>query len=76
MRRLLASQLWADGKRLLIIPCLAFGLLAVTGASKPNFILIMCDDLGWGDVGFNGGKHIRTPHLDKMAANSLRLTRF
>ena len=43
---------------------------------KPNVILIMCDDLGWGDVGFNGGTHIRTPHLDEMAANSLNLTRF
>lgn len=44
--------------------------------SRPNFILIMCDDLGWGDVGFNGGQHIRTPHLDQMAANGLKLTRF
>ena len=43
---------------------------------KPNVILIMCDDLGWGDVGFNGGTHIRTPHLDEMAANGLNLTRF
>ncbi|PAY18024.1 N-acetylgalactosamine 6-sulfate sulfatase [Rhodopirellula sp. SM50] len=43
---------------------------------KPNVILIMCDDLGWGDVGFNGGKNIRTPHLDEMAANGLNLTRF
>ncbi|MGB2501313.1 MAG: sulfatase family protein [Mariniblastus sp.] len=47
-----------------------------SGVEKPNVILIMCDDLGWGDVGFNGGKNIRTPHLDKMAANSLNLTRF
>ena len=39
-------------------------------------ILIMCDDLGWADVGFNGGTHIRTPHLDEMAANGLNLTRF
>ena len=43
---------------------------------KPNVILIMCDDLGWGDVGFNGGKKIRTPHLDEMAANGLNPTRF
>ncbi|MEO1992674.1 MAG: sulfatase-like hydrolase/transferase [Pirellulales bacterium] len=48
----------------------------VKAGDKPNVILIMCDDLGWGDVGFNGGTHIRTPHLDKMAANSLNLTRF
>lgn len=45
-------------------------------AEKPNFVLIMCDDLGWADVGFNGGKHIRTPNLDKMAANGLNLSRF
>ncbi len=44
--------------------------------SNPNIILVMCDDLGWGDVGFNGGTHIRTPHLDEMAANGLNLTRF
>lgn len=45
-------------------------------AEKPNFVLVMCDDLGWGDVGFNGGVHIRTPHLDEMAASSLQLNRF
>ena len=45
-------------------------------AQQPNVVLIMCDDLGWGDVGFNGGTHIRTPHLDEMAANGLRFTRF
>jgi arylsulfatase A-like enzyme len=63
---------------LLLVLFLVSGLHSVSaaGASKPNFILIMCDDLGWGDVGFNGGTHIRTPHLDAMAANSLRLTRF
>jgi arylsulfatase A-like enzyme len=48
----------------------------VQAMEKPNIILIMCDDLGWGDVGFNGGIHILTPHLDKMAANGLNLTRF
>jgi len=43
---------------------------------QPNFVLIMCDDLGWGDVGFNGGTTIQTPHLDEMAAQSLKLNRF
>lgn len=45
-------------------------------AAKPNVILVMCDDLGWGDVGFNGNEVIRTPHLDAMAANSLKFDRF
>ncbi len=56
------------------------GLFSTIGplcfATHPNFVLVMCDDLGWGDVGFNGGTHIRTPHLDQMAANGLKLTRF
>ena len=53
-----------------------FILGASLSARQPNFVLIMCDDLGWADVGFNGGKHIRTPNLDKMAANGLTLSRF
>jgi len=45
-------------------------------SSKPNIILCMADDLGWGDPGFNGNKIIKTPHLDAMAKNSLRFERF
>ncbi|MDD7986662.1 sulfatase-like hydrolase/transferase [Lentisphaera marina] len=44
--------------------------------SKPNVILIMADDLGWGDTGFNGSPVIKTPHLDQMAAEGLQLDRF
>ncbi len=43
---------------------------------RPNVILAMCDDLGWGDVGFNGAEHIRTPHLDELASEAVRFTRF
>ncbi len=44
--------------------------------SRPNVVLIMCDDLGWGDVGYNGNEIIQTPHLDEMSRNSLRFNRF
>ncbi len=47
-----------------------------TGPTSPNIVLVMCDDLGWGDTGFNGNKIIKTPHLDSMAAAGLRFTRF
>lgn len=39
--------------------------------SQPNIIFIMADDLGWQDVGFMGSKWFETPHLDKLASESL-----
>jgi len=45
-------------------------------AAGPNVILINCDDLGFGDIGCNGAKDIRTPYLDRMAAEGMRLTDF
>ena len=55
--------------------------LAMSGQSamaeaRPNIILMMADDLGWGDVGFNGGAIIQTPHLDAMAEAGLKFDRF
>ena len=59
--------------------CSLLFVLGLTGgfaAEKPNIILLMADDLGWGDVGFNGNKTIKTPHLDAMAKNGLKFNRF
>lgn len=44
--------------------------------NQPNIILIMADDLGWGDVGFNGNKVIRTPVLDGLASKGVKMERF
>lgn len=44
--------------------------------SSPNIILIMTDDLGWGDTGFNGNTEVLTPNLDKLAASGVILNRF
>ena len=43
---------------------------------KPNIILCMTDDQGWGDIGYNGNEQLRTPNLDDMAATGLRFDRF
>jgi arylsulfatase A-like enzyme len=42
----------------------------------PNFIIINCDNLGYGDIGCFGSKKHRTPHIDRMAALGMRLTSF
>ncbi len=47
-----------------------------SGAAKPNFVVIFCDDLGYGDLGCFGNPTIRTPHLDRMAAEGQRWTNF
>ena len=43
---------------------------------KPNFIVLFADDLGYGDLGCYGHPTIRTPHLDRMAAEGMRFTSF
>ncbi len=45
-------------------------------ADRPNFILLMADDHGWGETGYNGHPHVQTPVLDDMARTGLRLDRF
>jgi len=49
---------------------------AKSTGKRPNIILLMADDQGWGDVGYNGHKHLKTPHLDQMADDGLRFDRF
>src|SRR5690348_8659051 len=43
---------------------------------QPNFVIILADDLGYGDLGCYGHPTIRTPHLDRMAREGARLTQF
>lgn len=43
-------------------------------AERPNFLVILCDDLGYGDLGCYGNTTIQTPHLDLLAADGIRLT--
>ena len=62
----------------LCIVTLVAGLLAPTTASaqaaRPNVLVILCDDLGYGDLGCYGHPLIRTPNLDKLAGQGVRFT--
>ncbi|MBL7140107.1 MAG: sulfatase-like hydrolase/transferase, partial [Planctomycetes bacterium] len=58
-------------------------LLAAAGScafgqvpSRPNIIIVMTDDQGWGDTGYNGHPNLLTPNLDTMASAGLRFNRF
>ncbi len=46
------------------------------GGERPNIVFIMADDLGYGDLGCYGATDIETPHLDRLAAEGIRMTDF
>ena len=60
----------------LAIGGLSSRLFAASAANKPNIILCMTDDQGWGDTGYNGHPILKTPNLDKMASEGLRFERW
>src|ERR1700716_2296384 len=65
--------------RLLLVPlCLALlpALALAAEPRKPNIVFILADDLGYGDLGCYGQKQIKTPNLDRMAADGMRFTQF
>lgn len=57
---------------------LALSALAINmaGAQKPNIIVILTDDMGFGDIGCYGGNFAPTPNLDRMAKQGIRFTQY
>jgi arylsulfatase A-like enzyme len=55
----------------LILLCLTISLSA---EDKPNIIILLADDLGWADLGYQGSDDIRSPHIDKLANSGIRFT--
>nr|WP_299069421.1 sulfatase-like hydrolase/transferase [uncultured Allomuricauda sp.] len=70
----------------LMVTCLLIGCnehkktvdatVETTQIERPNIILLMADDQGWGDTGYNDHPHLMTPNLDAMAANGAEFSRF
>ena len=64
--------------RSLFTACVCFGIVlafnsCATGADRPNFLVILVDDMGYSDLGCYGSE-IETPNLDGLAANGIRYT--
>jgi arylsulfatase A len=55
---------------------LLFAAMSMLAASKPNFVVILTDDLGYGDLACYGAEDVATPHLDQMAQEGARFTSF
>jgi arylsulfatase A-like enzyme len=58
----------------IFIAALVCSIPLLNAQSKPNILIIVADDLGYNDLGFQGSKDIATPHLDKLAAQGVRCT--
>lgn len=80
-----ASATWAGarrypallGKRILLLAGLVAAVGSVRAASeeRPNFLLILADDLGYSDVSTYAPRDVQTPHIDRLGAEGMRFTR-
>jgi arylsulfatase A-like enzyme len=67
------------GKTILALSYLTLAVSANSSAQdlkQPNIVLIITDDQGYGDLGFTGNPHVKTPVIDKLASESIRFNQF
>jgi arylsulfatase A-like enzyme len=61
-------------KNLLFLLLSCYLAMTLQGSDKPNVIILLADDLGWADLGYQGSDDIRTPNIDQLAKNGIRFT--
>lgn len=61
---------------LTLLAVFGWALFPVVAAQRPNIIVFLVDDQGFGDLGYHGNQRIRTPHMDAFARQALELTQF
>ncbi len=75
--RLRPEKLWLGGGRVALVICW-LALVCMVGhaeaARLPNIVIIVADDLGYGELGCQGNSQIPTPHIDGLAAEGVRFT--
>ena len=59
-----------------LLAIVVLGYIPELAAKSPNFVVIFCDDLGYGDLSCYGHPTIQTPNLDRMAAEGVKFTQF
>ncbi|MGF1579496.1 MAG: sulfatase-like hydrolase/transferase [Gemmataceae bacterium] len=69
-------RVFAGLRSIYIIVGLLLAVHPASSAEKPNIVLVMADDQGWGDMAYNGHSILKTPHFDKMAKEAIRFDRF
>lgn len=67
-----AAALWLAG----LFASASFAQQPVTNQTRPNIVIILADDLGWGDLSCYGQKKFATPNLDRLATEGMRFTQF
>jgi arylsulfatase A len=66
-------------KSKLLFVCFVFGLFVnddLLAQDRPNIIIMMTDDQGYGDVGFHGNPYLKTPHMESIAEQGIEMTHF
>ena len=61
---------------ILTILCLQSNILNAQKNERPNVIIIITDDQGYGDLGYTGNPHVKTPNIDTFASKSVRFNNF
>ena len=62
--------------RLLLAAVLVLLPVTLSAANRPNVLVILTDDQGWGDLSLNGNRNLSTPHIDSLARDGARFQRF
>ena len=68
------KKLKGNERRLLTLGATVLSLPAAVAQDRPNILYIMCDDMGYGDLACYGQQYIRTPNIDRLAAEGMRFT--
>src|ERR1043166_7195111 len=60
-------KIFSKAAALFLLTLATFAFTSRAAETKPNIIVILADDLGWGSVGCYGGKGLKTPNIDRLA---------